>query len=167
MLILQTTEYPMLWETVDWDMDTWAVEVNTFADTILDKIYTYGRSRAIVFSSFSPEICIALSLKQRTHPVYFLNDAGLWPTGDIRASSMQEAVHFARDWGLDGIVMASEPLVFCPRLINMAKSYGLICASYGSLNDEPASAKVSWFTDTPSIFDHAEYTNALVFSDSG
>ncbi|KAL9090459.1 MAG: hypothetical protein Q9159_001989 [Coniocarpon cinnabarinum] len=133
-------KYPMLFEAEDWEMDTYAFELNHFVDTILRVIYNFSNKRSIVFSSFSPEICIALVSKQSDYPVLFLNDAGNFPTGDTRASSLQEAIHFARAWGLAGIVMASEPFVLCPGLINYAKGFGLSVASYGSLNNEPDSA---------------------------
>ncbi len=136
-------EYPMLWETADWEMDTYSIELNTFLDVILNTVYKLGRSRIVVFSSFSPEMCIALSTKQQDYPVLFLNDAGLFPTGDLRASNVQEAVQFSRMWQLDGVVLASDPLVLYPRLINFVKNHGLICASYGALNNDPKSAKVS------------------------
>ncbi|KAI9780710.1 MAG: Glycerophosphocholine phosphodiesterase [Peltula sp. TS41687] len=135
-------KYPMLFETDDWKMDPYAIELNTFVDAILDKIYSFGANRSIIFSSFSPEICILLSIKQRHFPVLFLNDAGNFPTGDVRASSLQEAIHFARSWDLSGIVMASEPFVMCPKLLKYARSLGLFCASYGALNNDPQSAKI-------------------------
>lgn len=136
-------EYPMLFEADDWKMEPYAIELNTFVDAILDRIYSFGANRAIIFSSFSPEICILLSIKQRSFPVLFLNDAGNFPTGDVRASSLQEAIHFAKNWDLSGIVMASEPFVMCPKLLKYARSSGLFCASYGALNDDPQGAKVS------------------------
>ena len=89
-------------------------------------------------------------------PVPFLNDAGNFPTGDIRASSLQEAIQFAASWGLDGIVMASEPFVFAPKLIGVAKARGLVTASYGALNDEPEYAKVSYHHQPKSISRYSE-----------
>ncbi|SLM41475.1 SPX, N-terminal [Lasallia pustulata] len=135
-------KYSVLWEAAKWEMDIWTIELNTFLDGILEKIYRFARSRVIIFSSFAPEICIALRFKQHDYPVLFLNEAGLIPTSDVRASSMQDAVHFARSWALDGIVEASDPLVFCPRLIGLTKSHDLICASWGLLNNDPKSAKI-------------------------
>lgn len=139
-------EYPMLFEaTDDWKLDIIAMEINIFVDTILSTILSHPscHRRPVMFSSFSPEVCILLSLKQDMFSVFFLNDAGNFPTGDIRASSLQEAIRFATSWGLDGIVMASEPFVFAPKLIGDAKRRGLVTASYGALNDQPQCAKVS------------------------
>lgn len=40
--------------------------------------------------------------------------------------------------------MASEPFVYAPKLIGLAKGKGLMTASYGTLNNEPDCAKVSF-----------------------
>ena len=136
----------MHFEAVDeWKSDNFAIELNLFVDTILSSVLSHPscRFRAVMFSSFSPEVCILVSLKQSTFPIFFLNDSGNWPTGDVRASSLQQAVHFAKRWALDGVVMASEPFVYAPKLIGLAKAKGLMTASYGALNNEPDCAKVS------------------------
>ena len=128
-------EYPMLHESEEHDMDTYAVELNSFVDTVLAKVYGMGVGRNIIFSSFHPDICLLLSLKQPSIPVLFLTDAGTSPVGDIRASSLQEAIRFASRWNLLGIVSAAEPLVTCPRLVRVVKQSGLVCVSYGTLNN--------------------------------
>lgn len=136
----------MLFEAaVDWKSDIFAIEVNLFVDTILSSILSHPtcRGRPIMLSSFNPEVCILLSLKQDLFPILFLNDSGNYHTGDVRASSLQQAINFAASWGLDGIGMASEPFVFAPMLIGVAKGRGLVTASYGILNDDPECAKVS------------------------
>ncbi len=107
----------MLWEAEDWEMDTYGVELNTFVDAILDKVYTFGRSRNIIFTSFSPELCILLSHKQQQYPVLFHNESNLFPTGDVRASNLQEAVYFVRQWSLAGVVMPSEPFIISRKLM--------------------------------------------------
>jgi glycerophosphoryl diester phosphodiesterase len=135
----------MLFEAADdWKSDILAIEINRFVDTILDTILSHHscHSRPIMFSSFSPEICILVSLKQTSFPIFFLSDSGNWPTGDVRASSLQEAIHFAKRWNLDGVVMASEPFVYAPKLVGVTKERGLVTASYGALNNEPECAKV-------------------------
>ncbi|KAL3456696.1 ankyrin repeat-containing domain protein [Aspergillus heterothallicus] len=125
---LTIIEYRMLFEAAsDWCSDTFAIEINAFVDAILSTILSHpsSRRRAIVFSSFSPEVCILVSLKQRLFPILFLNDSGNYATGDIRASSLQEAIAFATS-GLVGI----------------AKQRGLVTGSYGALNDVPECAKI-------------------------
>ena len=132
----------MLWEAEDRNMETWSFELNFFIDTILSTIFRYSKNRNITLSSFSPEICILLSIKQQEYPILFINKAGSVPTGDVRAGSLQEAIQFAKSWHLAGIVMLSDPFVMCPRLIAYAKGSGLVCGSYGNLNDEPECAMV-------------------------
>ena len=124
-------------------MDTYAVEANHMVDTILDMVYRLAGSRAIFFSSFSPEICILLSRKQSRYPVYFLTRAGYLPSNDARAASLLGAVHFARSWNLRGIVCLSHPLVQCPHLIRYVKAVGLECISWGPFNDNPEFVRVS------------------------
>jgi glycerophosphodiester phosphodiesterase len=135
-------KYPMLWETVDEEMDTYAIELNSFVDTVLKMVYDMSKKRNIIFSSFHPDICLLLSFKQPNFPVLFLTDAGDSTVGDIRASSLQEAIRFASRWNLLGIVSAAKPFVLCPRLIQVVKSSGLVCVSYGVDNNDPQNSRL-------------------------
>ena len=134
-LTLQT-EYPMLHESEEQGMDTYAVELNSFTDTVLQTVYSHPLTRPIIFSSFNPDICLLLSFKQPSIPILFLTDAGTCPVSDIRASSLQEAIRFASRWNLLGVVSAAEPLVLCPRLVKVIKESGLVCVSYGTMNND-------------------------------
>ncbi|KAF7515284.1 hypothetical protein G7054_g14653 [Neopestalotiopsis clavispora] len=139
-------KYPMLFEARDFDMDTIAMELNLYLDMILDIVFRHGKNRPIFFSSFSPELCFVLSNKQQIYPILFLTESGYIPTRDIRATSFQEAVRFAKKWNLEGVAIRSQPLVAAPELIDLVKSSGLVCASWGDLNDEPESVKSLSFT---------------------
>ena len=134
----------MLSEANDFTMDLFGVEINTFLDSVLDVIYEFGGDRRIVFTSFSPEMCMALAMRQQTYPILFLNESctAKWPTHDIRAISVQTAIHFARGLGIDGVVMASDPFVASPRLVKKVQDHGLICWSFGNMNDDPDNALV-------------------------
>ena len=135
-------KYPMLHESEEHEMDQYAVELNSFVDTVLTMVYDNMGKRNIIFSSFNPDICLMLSFKQPSIPVLFLTDAGTSPVGDVRAASLQEAIRFASRWNLLGIVSAAEPLVACPRLIRVVKESSLVCVSYGVLNNNPQNVKV-------------------------
>ena len=133
-------KYPMLHESEEQEMDTYAIDLNTFVDTVLAKVYdknTGSQRRDIIFSSFNPDICLLLSFKQPSIPVLFLTDAGIDIVSDVRASSLQEAIRFASRWNLLGVVTAAEPVVIAPRLIRVVKESGLVCISYGVLNNDP------------------------------
>lgn len=138
-------KYPMLFESEEHEMDTYAVELNSFCDTVLTKVYDLGKKRNIIFSSFNPDICLLLSFKQPSIPILFLTDAGTSPVGDIRASSLQEAIRFASRWNLLGVVSAAGPLCNSPRLVKVVKESGLVCVSYGTLNNDPIKVAV-WST---------------------
>lgn len=135
-------KYPMLHESEEQEMDTYAVELNSFVDEVLTKVYDLGKKRNVIFSSFNPDICLLLSFKQPSIPILFLTDAGSCPVGDIRASSLQEAIRFASRWNLLGVVSAAGPLVIAPRLVKVVKESGLVCVSYGSLNNDPQNVKL-------------------------
>ncbi|KPM34114.1 Glycerophosphodiester phosphodiesterase GDE1 [Neonectria ditissima] len=130
-------KYPMLSESEEHEMDTYAVELNSFCDTVLSKVYDLAGERHIIFSSFNPDICLCLSFKQPSIPILFLTDAGCSDVCDIRASSLQEAIRFASRWNLLGIVSAAEPMINSPRLVRVVKENGLVCVSYGALNNDP------------------------------
>lgn len=136
-------KYPMLHESEEHEMDTYAVELNSFCDTVLSKVYDLAGERHIIFSSFSPDICLCLSYKQPSIPILFLSDAGCCPVGDIRASSLQEAIRFASRWNLLGIVAAADPFINSPRLVKVVKENGLVCVSYGGANNDPLLVQVS------------------------
>jgi len=135
-------KYPMLHESEEEEMDQYAVELNTFVDTVLQVVYDHSNQRRIVFSSFNPDICLMLSFKQPSIPVLFLTDAGTSEVGDKRAGSLQEAIRFASRWNLLGIVSAADPLVMCPRFIRMVKENGLVCMTYGVLNNDPKNVRL-------------------------
>ncbi|KAM0349741.1 hypothetical protein ACHAPU_003570 [Fusarium lateritium] len=130
-------KYPMLHESEEHEMDTYAVELNSFCDTVLSKVYDLAGERHIIFSSFNPDICLCLSYKQPSIPILFLTDAGCCEVCDVRASSLQEAIRFASRWNLLGIVAAAEPFINSPRLIKIVKENGIVCFSYGVLNNDP------------------------------
>jgi glycerophosphodiester phosphodiesterase len=135
-------KYPMLFESEEQEMDTYAVELNTFVDKVLTTVYDFAKDRRLIFSSFHPDICLMLAFKQPSFPVLFLTDAGTSFAGDVRAQSLQQAIRFASRWDLLGVVSAAEPLVMCPRLVRVVKESGLVCVSYGVLNNEPDKVKV-------------------------
>ncbi|KAI5956274.1 GDE1 [Candida jiufengensis] len=136
-------KYPMLDEAEQESMGEIAIDLNLYLDTILKVIYDENlNGRHIVFSSFHPDVCLLLSLKQPTMPILFLTEAGTAPMADIRASSLQNAIRFAKKWNLLGIVSAAQTLVKTPRLAQVVKSSGLVCVTYGVENNEPELAKI-------------------------
>ncbi|EHK49560.1 hypothetical protein TRIATDRAFT_172014, partial [Trichoderma atroviride IMI 206040] len=136
-------KYPRLHEAVDAGVAPVTIDINTFVDVALEKIQRLAGKRPIILSSFTPEVCILLSVKQKTYPVMFISNAGKVPMADkeLRVASLQVGVQFARLWNLAGVVFACEALLYCPRLVQFVKDAGLVCASYGLLNNEPIHAR--------------------------
>lgn len=133
-------KYPMIDEAEQDDLAQFQ-ELNIYVDTILECIYdNASEDRHIIFSSFHPEICLALNLKQPNYPVFFLTDAGTFPMADIRCNSLQGAIRFAKQANLLGIVAASEPILEAPRLTQIIKETGLLLFTYGVLNNEVENA---------------------------
>ena len=122
------------------------ISSRSYSDVIVLKVvYDNLNGRDIIFSSFHPDICMMLALKQVTSsvtlltkpniPILFLTEAGSCEMADIRATSLQQAIRFATRWNMLGIV--SECNVFkCSRLVKVVKESGLVCVSYGKDNDD-------------------------------
>ncbi|OAG09648.1 uncharacterized protein CC84DRAFT_1047487, partial [Paraphaeosphaeria sporulosa] len=113
-----------------------SIENNIFVETLLDGIARLGGVRDIIFSSF---ICILLEIKQQSYPVLYITNAGKRKFSDEekRAGNLQAAVQFSQPWGLAGIVVAADPVMLWPRVIDFVKSQGLICGSYNGCNNDP------------------------------
>lgn len=136
-------KYPMLDEAECESMGEIGIDLNFYVDTILKVVYDENTTkRDILFSSFHPDICLLLSLKQPSIPILFLTEAGTEKMADIRASSLQNAIRFAKKWNLLGIVSAANTLVKTPRLAQVVKSSGLVCVTYGVQNNSPELAKI-------------------------
>lgn len=84
-----------------------AFEVNGFVDAILRVIADFaGDGRSITFSSFDPNICLALALKQSRYDVFFLSDTlELRDLKDYRSFYVEGAIQFAASQHLAGISM--------------------------------------------------------------
>ena len=95
-------KYPTFSEAQDEGMLASAPGVNVFVDVVLDAVFGLAGDRTVVFSSFHPDLCVALAEKQRVYPVLFLTDAGTSFMADRRAQSLREGVRHARRWGLLG-----------------------------------------------------------------
>lgn len=116
--------------------------INEYVDAILKVIFDHADTpRPIIFSSFHPEVCMALSLKQPRYPVFFLTIAKDIRSGgseevDARCTSLQAAIRFAKALQLSGIVCESGVLQLAPRLIAVVRQSGLLLFTYGHPNND-------------------------------
>ncbi|TID14923.1 hypothetical protein CANINC_004594 [Pichia inconspicua] len=135
-------KYPMLDESQMEGIGQIAPEMNHFLDTILSLVYEKYDGRHVIFSSFHPDICLMMTMKQPSFPVLFLTEAGVNKMADVRASSLQAAIRFAKNWNLFGIVSDAVPFVLCPILASVVKASGLACFTYGTANNDPENARL-------------------------
>lgn len=118
-------------------------EINEFCDHILAVAFAECRDRPLIFSSFHPDICLLLSLKQTTFPVFFLTEGGMTHLpNEPRANSLHQAIRFAREANLLGICCNSTPLVLAPKLIRVVKENCLLLFTYGPQNNEVGSVQL-------------------------
>ncbi|AET40946.1 glycerophosphocholine phosphodiesterase Ecym_7094 [Eremothecium cymbalariae DBVPG len=135
-------KYPMVDEAEEEHISPVAIELNHWVDTVLQVVYENAGGRDVIFSSFQPNICIMLSLKQPSFPILFLTEGGKVRRCDMRAASLQNAIRLAHRWNLLGIVSAADPIVIAPRLAQIVKSSGLVCVTYGVQNNDPETARI-------------------------
>jgi glycerophosphodiester phosphodiesterase len=127
-------------------MDTFAPEINHFLDRVLAVAYAHaGPRRRIFFTSFNPDICMALAVKQWTYPILLLNNSSLNPKGDRRTTSLQMAARIAHRFGLAGVAMISEPFIASPGLVGFTRGQGLYTISWGPLNNHVGCVRVRPF----------------------
>ncbi|KAH3681650.1 hypothetical protein WICPIJ_007376 [Wickerhamomyces pijperi] len=135
-------KYPLLYELQDEDLGELFIELNHWVDTVLKTVFDHADGRDVIFSSFHPETCMLLSLKQPSIPVLFLTESGTSYMPDTRTDSLQSAIRFCKKWNLLGIVSESKPILKCPRLVSIVKQQGLVCFTYGSENNKPENSKL-------------------------
>eukprot|EP01112_Ceratiomyxa_fruticulosa_P013024 TRINITY_DN3639_c0_g1_i1.p1 TRINITY_DN3639_c0_g1~~TRINITY_DN3639_c0_g1_i1.p1 ORF type:complete len:1340 (-),score=321.57 TRINITY_DN3639_c0_g1_i1:88-4107(-) len=115
------------------------VDRNTYVDRILQVVFDNAKDRPILFSSFDPDVCLYLSLKQPTYPVCLLTEAGTYITSDPRFNSIYQAVQFAKQSHLLGLVIPSLPLLLAPAIIHSIKEDGMLLLTWGRDNNDPSN----------------------------
>jgi glycerophosphodiester phosphodiesterase len=135
-------KYPMI-DEAEKEGITYNTELNVFVDSILKVVYDHAaQNRPILFSSFHPEVCQMLAVKQPNYPVFFLSDIGTKQVADARSVSILRAIRFAKSLDLLGLVVRCEPLLEAPQLVKMIKQTGLLLFTYGGKNNEIECAKL-------------------------
>lgn len=112
---------------------------NKYVDTILKTVFESAGERRIVFSSFDPDTCTLLRLKQNKYPVLFLTNGETKfykPYKDPRCKSVQKAIHVSKITDLLGVDVFSEVLIEKPECIKSVKDAGLILFCWGEHNND-------------------------------
>lgn len=125
-------------------------EINRFVDSILEVVFSCVEDeRYIAFSSFEPDVCVALAAKQSRFEVLFLSDtAESEDLKDYRAYYVEGAIQFASNHKLSGISIRSSTLQetqpcenYGALVIDAAHRRGLKVWTWGEANDDPNFVK--------------------------
>ncbi|PGH07951.1 hypothetical protein AJ80_07932 [Polytolypa hystricis UAMH7299] len=125
-----------------------SMDINTFADAILTQVFNHARTskeanadfmRSIVFTSYNPNICIALNWKQPNYPVLLCNDLGqirdftqgtksrpVIQSSGRASMSIKESAGIAQTNNLMGLICRSSLLNVMPALVESIKERGLV-----------------------------------------
>ncbi|PIA93435.1 Ankyrin repeat protein nuc-2 [Cercospora beticola] len=126
--------------------------INVVVDGVLKVVFDHARhlrelndspQRSFVFSSYNPDVCIALNWKQPNYPVLLCNELGVAPeiNGDAvlnsnivtncgrRDMSIKESVRIAQSNNFMGLICTSRLLDLVPSLVSSVKEAGLVLMS--------------------------------------
>lgn len=146
--------YPTIAEEQEYGLTT-TPNVNTCVDAILNTVFDHARAlkktshdltRSIVFSSSNSNVCTALNWKQPNYPVFYGNDLGKEPGDDLNevassarsCTSIKEAVRFASNNNLMGLICSSRLLDTVPALAQSVKVAGLVLVAHTATDPSPA-----------------------------
>ncbi|XP_011302442.1 glycerophosphocholine phosphodiesterase GPCPD1 isoform X2 [Fopius arisanus] len=117
-------------------------DLNTYLDIILKVTLDHGGDRKIVFSSFNPDICAMIRLKQNKYPVVFLTQGITvkYPTyHDPRCQSIPMAMLHALSADILGINVHTEDILRDPSHVQVVRDRGLIIFCWGDDNNDKAT----------------------------
>ncbi|XP_011868687.1 PREDICTED: glycerophosphocholine phosphodiesterase GPCPD1-like [Vollenhovia emeryi] len=114
-------------------------DLNIYLDIIVKVVLEYGGDRKVVFSSFNPDICAMIRLKQNKYPVVFLTQGitSKYPTyHDPRCQTIPMAMRHALAADILGINVHTEDILRDPSQVKLVKDAGLIIFCWGDDNND-------------------------------
>ncbi|RCN30648.1 glycerophosphodiester phosphodiesterase family protein, partial [Ancylostoma caninum] len=127
-------KYPMKMKDGTHECPSYNIERNDFVDVILRNVMEGAGKRRIIFSSFDPDVCSLITLKQHVYPVMFLvvgPTTRYTPFQDIRSDCSKLAVNFAAGNGLLGTNFHSEELLQDAAVLHRAEQFNLVSFVWG------------------------------------
>merc|ERR1719186_7843 len=100
------------------------MEMNLFIDQIIKTVLEHGHDRNIVFSSFNPDACTMVNLKQNKYPVLLLTQgkSGKYEDyKDPRTWNISNAVCFVEMAEMLGISVIAQDVMKEPEQVNLVK----------------------------------------------
>ncbi|CAC5407430.1 GPCPD1 [Mytilus coruscus] len=146
---------------------------NKYVDIILKSLFENAKSRRIVFSSFDPDTCSILRLKQNKYPVLLLtvgrirNDE---ERADPRCLNVPIGVNFVNFANILGINVNSKTILENPELIKDVKKSGQVLFCWGEeTNDSNVINKLRELGVDGIIYDrwmvHEDVTDLWIFNE--
>jgi glycerophosphoryl diester phosphodiesterase len=100
-----------------------------------------GASRGVFFSSFDPDVVVAMRAKlseaKSECEMWYLSECGEKGHADARRTSVGAALKFASGLGLSGIVVPAAVLLRDEGIMAAAAAGGLLVQTYGLANNDP------------------------------
>ncbi|CAJ0609037.1 unnamed protein product [Cylicocyclus nassatus] len=127
-------KYPMKLKDGTHECPAYNMERNDFVDVILRTVIEYAGKRRVIFSSFDPDVCSLITLKQHIYPVMLLvvgPTTRYTPFQDIRCDCSKLAVNFAAGNGLLGVNFHSEELLQDATALHRAEQFHLVSFVWG------------------------------------
>ncbi|KAK9108556.1 hypothetical protein Syun_024567 [Stephania yunnanensis] len=112
-------------------------ELTHVLQAILKVVFEYAKDRPIIFSSFQPDAVRIIKKLQDTYPVFFLTNGGNETYADVRRNSVEDAIEWCLECGLQGIVSEVKGIFRNPAVIAKIKESSLSLMTYGQLNNVP------------------------------
>lgn len=134
-------KYPLTLETGESEMDNY-FDLNPYIDQILNVVLQHAGDRKIIFSTFHPDSCLMVQLKQNKYPVLLLSNGPTkryTPYKDWRCTSFQNGINFAKAEGILGVNFQAEGLIQDLPIIKYIQSLGLVLFVWG---EDLSDAKV-------------------------
>ncbi|KAF5298403.1 hypothetical protein FQR65_LT01181 [Abscondita terminalis] len=113
------------------------IDINVYVDTILEVVLHHAGTRKIIFSSFNPDVCTMLRLKQNKYPVMFLTigQSVKYPQyHDPRCHKIENAVQYAVISEILGVNVHTEDILRDATQVKMVINAGLIIFCWGDEN---------------------------------
>ena len=140
-------KFPHEEESNNFNLNDELPSINQYCDIILDCIAKHCQpNRKIILSSFHPEITIALKFKQCKYPVFYLTECGGTYTWDLRLQSIQQALKFAVQCSLDGIVCDSKIFYWSPIVMQKIVNSTPNVWTYGKYNKDEEHIKFQYMS---------------------
>ncbi|XP_054168301.1 glycerophosphocholine phosphodiesterase GPCPD1-like [Oppia nitens] len=166
-------KYPQINTKGKWD-GIKGIELNEYIDIIVKTLYKHLGNRTGIITSFHPDLCAMIHLKQNLLDVSLLTsgDVEHWDPKDIpywdpRATTIPLGTYFAEGMNLSGLSIQAKDLLADPTLIPFVKSHKRKVYIWGGqLNNLDVINKLKAQGADGLIFDKIDKILAQILDDS-